>query len=97
MNKSVELDIPLGTLVSFKFKFDAVVDDKAISYSTSATAKLHPEPTEEEIQAEVNSVIKKLLLQQASENGWVSIKDGKCEVNVVDVKHFNSKVNATFK
>lgn len=97
MNKSVELDIPLGTLVKFKFKFEAVVDEKSISYSTTATAKLHPKPSEEEIQAEVNSVIGKLLLQQASENEWGSIAGGECEVEIIDVKHFNTKVGATFK
>lgn len=97
MNKSVELDIPLGTLVKFKFKFEAVVDEKSISYSTTATAKLHPKPSEEEIQAEVNSVIGKLLLQQASEKEWGSIAGGECEVEIIDVKHFNTKVGATFK
>ncbi|GLO32838.1 hypothetical protein PPUN12996_48970 [Pseudomonas putida] len=45
--------------------------------------------------SEVNSVIEELLLQQASENGWGSITDGKCEDEVVDVKQFNTKVGAS--
>jgi hypothetical protein len=97
MNKSVELDIPLGTLVTFKFTFEGIADEKPVSYSASATAKLSPNPTEEQIQEEVNAVIGKLLQQQASENGWKSMADGKCEVELIDKKHFGTKVDATFK
>lgn len=97
MNKSVELDIPLGTLVDFKFKFEGIADEKPVSYSASATAKLDLKPSKKQIQDEVNAVIKDLLLQQASDNGWETIVDGKCEVEIISEKHFGTKVDATFK
>ncbi|MFF3703162.1 MULTISPECIES: hypothetical protein [Pseudomonas] len=97
MNKSIEFDIPLGTLVKFKFKFEGVDGEKPISYSASSTATLNADPSQEEIQVAVNAAIKKLLLQQASENGWGSDTKGGCEIDVLEVKQFNTKIDATFR
>jgi len=97
MNKTVELDIPLGTLVDFKFAFEGVVDGSPLAHNSKGTAKLASNPSQDQIATEVNSVIEKIMMELASQHGWKSISDGKCEVEIVEVKNFNTKVGATFK